>query len=185
VNAGNAYFENSKKSLPYHFFAVKRDKVFVLAGGFNFFFIFTPKIGEDSHLDDHIFFKSGLVQPPRCFFSIICRSDRWRRHNFGDLAPLRALGCCLASSHHGRGGDLVVEWFLGVIEMSSFCKLKASFFLETWFLDGIYVYICIFMYTYIYICIHISRKFKKYTFNRQQLIVCSMETSSLVYTPLN
>ena len=26
-----------------------------LGGGFKYFFIFTPKIGEDSHFDEHIF----------------------------------------------------------------------------------------------------------------------------------
>ena len=174
------------------------------------FFMFNPKIGEDAHFDDHILFQKRVgsttktqmfcvqsyVKHSQHFVSLaknrgLPRSDRWRRHHFGDLAPLRTLGCCLASSHHGRGGgpfhlvDLVVEWFLGVIEMSSFCKLKSILFfwkLEFW--RG-YIYICmyIFMYTYIYISQENSRNI--ITFNRQQLIVCSMETSSLVYTPLN
>ena len=26
-----------------------------LGGGFNFFFIFTPNLGEDSHFDEHMF----------------------------------------------------------------------------------------------------------------------------------
>ena len=77
------------------------------------------------------------------------------------------------------------QWFFGGDwkKCPVFASWKHPFFLETWFLDGIYIYMYIFLYTYIYI--YISRKFKKYTFNRQQLIVCSMETSSLVYTPLN
>ena len=34
----------------------------MLGGGFNYFFMFTPKIGEDSHFDSY--FSDGLVQPP-------------------------------------------------------------------------------------------------------------------------
>ena len=49
---------------PYFFLGGESQKR--LGGGFKDLFIFTPKIGEDFHLDEHIF--KGLVQPPtrRC-----------------------------------------------------------------------------------------------------------------------
>ena len=37
-----------------------------LGGGFKYFFMFTPKLGDDSHFDEHIF-PNGLVQPPTSF----------------------------------------------------------------------------------------------------------------------
>ena len=45
------------------FRGVSLDLISLLGGGFKHFFIFIPKIGEDSNFDEHIFQMSSVENP--------------------------------------------------------------------------------------------------------------------------
>ena len=51
--AGFLLFNATGKTCVFFEIAFKR-LILQLGGGFTYFFIFTPKIGEDSHFDEHI-----------------------------------------------------------------------------------------------------------------------------------
>ena len=48
---------------------------YYLGGGFKYFFIFTPKIGEDSHIDEHIFQMGWFNHQPVIYIYIVFLDD--------------------------------------------------------------------------------------------------------------
>ena len=67
-----------------------------LSGGFKYFCMFTPKIGEDEPILTIIFFQMGLVQPPT-------------RYTWGILDPENIRGVMMSCGH------LTNDWCLGPI----------------------------------------------------------------------